>query len=180
MVIVIALLIFFGDALAQARSNFPADHLLHDDLIALVLLEVFEGDALRGGRLLQVVQRFHLHFLAHVVEPLEQFGVAGNAQVGGFFQKELVIDKIAQNSFFTIFVNLFRIGGIVLQGFLSGCFLAVLEVGEGDNPVVDPGTISSTTVFAAKAGRAARQIKVNRGISFFIKFSEAVLQPGVC
>ena len=90
MLVVELLLFFLGNG--QVRAYFFANHLLRNDLVAQVLLEVLVGEALGRGRFLQIFHGFKFHFLAHLVEPLDEFGVAGDAEVLALFEQKLLIN----------------------------------------------------------------------------------------
>jgi len=79
------------------RTHFLSNDPLGDDPIARVLLEFLVGNSLGLGRLFEFFHRLQVHLLAHFVEALDQFGVAGNAQVLAFLQKELLVDQVAEN-----------------------------------------------------------------------------------
>ena len=70
------------------------------------------------GGLLQVFHRFQLHFLAHLVEPLDHFGVGGDAQVLALFEQQLLVDQIAQNVLVLLGNDLVGIGRVLLLRFL--------------------------------------------------------------
>jgi hypothetical protein len=105
-------LFVFGDA--EVGADFFSDHLLGDDLVAHVLFEVFVRNALGGGGLFQLFHRVQLHVLAHLVQALDQVGIAGDAEVFALFQQELLVDKIAQDVFFPVGVEFVGIGRILL------------------------------------------------------------------
>jgi len=73
-----------------------AHHLLGDDLVADVGLEILIGDALILGRLFQVFQGLQVVLLANLVQPRHQFGVAVDAQFLAFGEPELLVDEVAQ------------------------------------------------------------------------------------
>ena len=69
LVLVVELLLFlFVDG--KMLTDFVADHLLGDDLVTHVLLEILVGNALGGGSLFQFLHAVQLHLLAHLVELL--------------------------------------------------------------------------------------------------------------
>ncbi len=91
LMLVVELLLFFlgyGEVLAY----FFANHLLGNHLVAQVLLEVLVGEALGRGRFFEIFHAFQFHFLAHLVEPLDEFGVAGEAEVLALFEQKLLIN----------------------------------------------------------------------------------------
>ncbi len=138
LVLVVELLdFFFADG--EVAADFLADHLLGDDLVALVLLEVFPGDALFDRFFFQVLHGVELHVLAHLVEVFDQLGVAGNAKVFAFVEQELLVDEIAENVFFTLGVELVGILGILLFHFVPKLIFAALKLRLGDDLVVDTG-----------------------------------------
>ncbi len=82
LVIVVELLFFFF-ADGEMAADFFANHFPGDDLIALLLLEIFPGDALLFRFFLKSLQGIELHVFAHLIELLDQFGIAGDAEVFG-------------------------------------------------------------------------------------------------
>ena len=126
--------LFFADG--KMAADFLANHFLSDDLVALVLLEVFPGDALLDGFLLKILQGIELHILAHLVEVFDQLGVAGDAEVFAFVEEELLVDEIAENVLFTLGVELVGIFGILLLHLVPKLGLAALELRLGDDLIV--------------------------------------------
>ncbi len=89
--LVVELLYFFLRH-AEVGADFFADHLLGDDLIPHVLLEVLIGDALCRCGLLERFHGLQLHVLAHLVQALDEVGIAGDAEVFTFIEQKLLID----------------------------------------------------------------------------------------
>jgi len=77
-------------------ANLLPHHLLGDDLVADVGLEVLEGHALLSGRLLQIVNRIQVVLLADLVQALYQFRFAGDVQFLALREPQLLVDQIAQ------------------------------------------------------------------------------------
>ena len=71
-------------------------HLLGNDAVADVGLEVLIGDALLLGGLLQVFHRLEMILLPDLVQALDQLGFAGDPQLLALGEQELLIDQIAQ------------------------------------------------------------------------------------
>ncbi len=82
-------------------------------LVALSLLEIFPGDALLYGFFLEVFHGIEFHFLAHLIELLDQFGVASDAEIFALVEKELLVDEIAENVFFAVGIGFIGICGIL-------------------------------------------------------------------
>ena len=137
MLVIEFLLFFFADG--HFGTDFLADYLLGDDLVAHVLLEILKRDSLAGSGLLQIFHRVEVHLLAHFVELFDQLGVAGNAQVFAFFQQQLLIDEIAQHVFILFSDNLFGVSRVLLLRLLAQLLLATLELGAGNDLVIDAG-----------------------------------------
>ncbi len=93
----------------QFRTDFLPDYTLGDDLVAQVLLEVFVRSALRLRCLLQFFHASKVHLLAHFVQLLDQFRVAGDAEVFPFLQQELLVNQIAEN--IALFLGKSAVGG---------------------------------------------------------------------
>ena len=70
------------------------------------------------GGLFQVFHGVQIHFLAHFVEPLDHFGVGGDAQVFAFFEQQLLVDQVAQNVLVLLGDDLVGIGRVLLLRFL--------------------------------------------------------------
>src|ERR1035437_6094061 len=137
VVVVKLLLLLFADS--EVAPDLLANHLLGDDLVAHVLLEVFPGDALLGRLLLEVLKGLKLHVFAHLVQALDEIGVAGNAEVFPFVEQKLLVDKIAEDVFFTIGVGFVGIFGVLLLDLVLELILAAFKLRTGDDLVVDAG-----------------------------------------
>ena len=119
----------------EMAADLVAHDLLADDLIADVLLEVFEGDTLLGGGLLEGLHGGKVVLLANVVELADGFGVAVDAEFLALGEQELLIDEIAEEvADALVEVGL---GEIVLAGFLQELIFGGLVLGAGDDLVVD-------------------------------------------
>jgi len=121
------------------RTHFLPDHPLRHDLVTQILLELFIGCALRFGRFLQFFHGLELHFLAHFVEALDEFGVTCNAQVLTFLQQKLLINQIAENILLLIGKVAVGVGGILLLHFLFKLVTAPDVFRAGDDFIVYPG-----------------------------------------
>ena len=77
-------------------ANFLPHHLLGDDLVADVGLEVLEGHALVSGRLLQIVNRIQVVLLADLVQALYKFRFTGDVQFLALREPQLLVDQVAQ------------------------------------------------------------------------------------
>ena len=71
-------------------------HLLGNDAVADVCLEVFIRDTLLLGSLLQVLERIQMILLSDLIQPLDQLGFTGDPQFLAFGEQELLIDQVAQ------------------------------------------------------------------------------------
>jgi hypothetical protein len=109
-------------------SNFLANYFLGDDLVPLVLFEVFPRDPLLSRFLLEILHGAELHFLAHLVEFLDEVGIAGDAKVFPFIEKKLLVDEIAEDVLFTSGVGFVRIRGILLLDLLLELILAPFKL----------------------------------------------------
>src|SRR5208282_976907 len=131
------LLVLFVDG--QLLSDLLANHALGDDLVAQVLLEVLIGSALCFGRFFQIFHSLKVHLLAHFIEALDQFGVAGDAQVFGFLQQKLLVNEVAQNIFLSFGKQAIGVGGVLLLNFLLELIAAADVFRAGHDFVVHPG-----------------------------------------
>ncbi len=48
-------------------------------------------------RFLQLFHAVEVHLLAHLVEPLDEFGIGGDAQVFALFEQQLLVDQVAED-----------------------------------------------------------------------------------
>ena len=78
------------------------------------LLEIFPGDALLFSFLLQRFQGIQLHALAHLVQALDQIGVARNAEIFAFVEKKLLVDQVPENILFLGPIDLVGVVGVLL------------------------------------------------------------------
>ncbi len=128
-----------GELLGMSHVEMAADlvthNLLADDLVADVLFEVFEGDALSSSGLLESLHGGEVVFLANVVELTDGFGVAGDAELLALGEEKLLIDEIAEEVIDAV-VEV-GLGEIVLAALLEELLLGRLVLGAGDDLVVD-------------------------------------------
>src|SRR5882672_4321857 len=82
---------------SHVRTYFLPNDSLRNDLVARLLFELFVGNALRFGGFFQFFHRGEIHLLAHLVEALDEFGVAGDAQVLPLLQQQLLVNQVAQD-----------------------------------------------------------------------------------
>jgi hypothetical protein len=87
----------------QAAADLFAHHLLGDGLVLDLLFEVFKGDALLAGGLLQCFHAVQMVLLADVVEPADGLGVAGDAELLALGEQELLVDHVAQQGLAAVF-----------------------------------------------------------------------------
>ena len=92
----------------DVAPNLVADHLLGDDAVADVLLEVLVGDTLAGCSFLQVFHRIEVVLLANVIEAPHQLGLTCNVQVLALGEQQLLVDQIAQQIALVVLELLFR------------------------------------------------------------------------
>ena len=137
VIVVELLLLLLSDG--EMAADLFADHFLSDDLVAHVLLEVFPGDALLGGFLFEVFEGLKLHVFAHLVETLDQVGIAGDAEVFGLVEEKLLVDEIAQNVLFAFGKVLVGVVGILLFDLVAELVFAAIVFGTRDDLVVDAG-----------------------------------------
>src|SRR5512135_788135 len=135
VVFVVLLNLLRGDV--DLGADFLLDDFLGDDVLAQVLLELFVGDALLLGGLGQVIHGGQVHLLADFVKPLHQVGFRGKAQVIALLQQKLLVNQVAQDVFL-LAGDLLRRGALLLA-FLLHLLLAAVELGAGDDVVVDAG-----------------------------------------
>ena len=141
---------------ADVAAHFLADHPLRDDAVLHVLFELFEGDALRLGGLLQVFHGLGVHLLAQLIEPLDHFGVGVDAELFALLQQQLLVDQVAQQVLLAVFF-LRRSGVRFLLMHVGKQLLAgALQVGAGDDVVVDAGNdlFDHRVVLGQKQGNA--------------------------
>ena len=80
-----------------------------------------------------------MHVLAHFVEPLDHFGVGGDAQVLAFFEQQLLVDQVAQNVFVPLGDDLVGIRRVLLLRFLFQLFFAAQVFGARNNLIINAG-----------------------------------------
>ncbi len=137
MVVVELLQFLLGDV--HSGADFFGDDLLRNNLVLQVLLEILKRNALPHGGLFQVFHGFQLHLLTHFIEPLDDFGVGGDAQILALIKQQLLVDKIAENIFVSFRNDLVRVGGILLLRFLFQLIFAAHVFGAGNDLVVYAG-----------------------------------------
>ena len=91
------------------------------------------------GFLFQILHGIELHVLAHLVELLDQIGIAGDAQIFAFFEKQLLVDQIAQHVFFPLGVDLVGVVRILLLHFVLKLILAARKLRAGNDLIVHAG-----------------------------------------
>src|SRR5208282_3259353 len=123
----------------QFRAHFLPNHALRDDLVAHGLLEVLIRSSLRLRRFLQVFHGFEVHLLAHFIEALDEFGIAGDAEVFAFLQQELLVNQIAQNVALLLGENAVGVGSVLLLNFLLELIAAADVFRARNDFVVYPG-----------------------------------------
>src|SRR5690349_12972934 len=136
MVVVEFLLFFLVDR--EMASDFFADHFSGDDLVFLRLLEVFPGDSLLFGFLLQGLQRIELHVFAHLVKLFDQVGIGGDTQILAFFKQELLVDEIPKDVLFTVGIDLVGVIGVLLLDFITKLVFAARKLRLGNDLIVNP------------------------------------------
>ncbi len=154
LVLLIKLLNFVARDLDVA-ADFRADHLLGENAVLGVLLELLPADALRFGELLQLFHRAGLHLLAQVIQALDQIGVGGNPQVGCLLDEQLLVDEIAQGVCLAILDLLLR--QVLLLGILGGLLVVPAQIGTGDDRVIDPRDDLLNDACPAARGRGRRR-----------------------
>ncbi len=139
----IVLLVLFVIPLHFARGNghSPADLLPHDflgdDLIADVGLKVLVGIALLPGRLFQILHARQVVLLADLVQLVDQFGFAINAEFLALGEPELLVNEVAEQ----VFMRLGKLlhGGAVLPALVVQFLHGAVVVGTRDDLVVYTG-----------------------------------------
>ena len=118
-------------------AHLLAHHLLGDDAVADVGLEILKRDALLLGGLFQVFHGFQVVLLADLVQPVHQLGFAGDAQFLALGEPELLVDQVAQQIFMRR-GNLLH-GGAVLARLGIQFFHGAVVVRARDDLIVDAG-----------------------------------------
>ena len=116
---------FVGVGHVEMAADLIADDLLADELVADVLLEVFKGDALLSGGLLEGLHGGEVVLLADVVELAHGLGVGGDAELLALGEQELLVDHVAEQVVDAV-VEL-GLGEVVLVGFLEELLLGGLR-----------------------------------------------------
>jgi hypothetical protein len=106
---------------ADVPPNLVPHHLLGNDAVADVGLEVLIGDTLLLRSLLQVLHRIEMILLSSR-PALDQLGFAGDPKLLAFGKQELLIDQIAQQIGLFLLQLMGRNG--LLLGFASSCSAA--------------------------------------------------------
>ena len=73
-------------------AHLLAHHLLGDDAVANIGLEILVRNALLLGRLLQVLKGLQIVLLTNLVQPLHQIGFAVDAQFLALGEPQLLVD----------------------------------------------------------------------------------------
>jgi hypothetical protein len=87
----------------------------------------------------EIFEGVELHVLAHLVELLNQFGVAGDAEVFAFVEQELLVDQIAENVFLALGVDGVGIFGVLLFDFVPKLVFTAVVLGLRNDLIVDAG-----------------------------------------
>src|SRR5258708_6281993 len=135
---VVELLLFFF-VQGQVAADFLANHLLGDDLVPHILLEVFPGNSLFGRFLFEIFHAGELHLLAHLVEALDEVGVAGDAKILTLVDKKLLVDQVAENVLLTVGISFVGVGRFLLFYFVLELVFTADKLSAGDDLVVDAG-----------------------------------------
>ena len=121
------------------EPDFLRDHLLRDDLVLHVLLEILEGNTLARSRLFQLFHRFQLHLLAHFVEPFDHLGVGSDTQVLAFFEQQLLVNQVPQNIFVLLGDDLVGVARVLLLRFLFQLLFAAHVLGASYDLIINTG-----------------------------------------
>jgi hypothetical protein len=124
---------------SEMLADFLRNDFLSDDLVAQVLLEFFVGSALGFRRFFQFLHAAEVHLLAHFVEALDEFGVAGDAEVFALLQQKLLVDQVAQDVALLVCEIAIGVRGILLRDFLLQLIAAANVFRAGDDLVIYPG-----------------------------------------
>ena len=135
VLLVVALRLAGGEL--NLSAHLLAHHLLGDDAVADVGLEILERDALLLGRLFQVFHGCQVVLLADLVQPLDQLGFAGDAQFLALGEPELLVDEVAQQVLVGLGDLLHR--GAVLARLVVQFLHGAVVVRARDDLVVDAG-----------------------------------------
>ena len=98
MGIVVPLQVGLGDI--DLAIDLLPDHLLGDDAVADVLLEVFERDALLFGGSFERLHRVEMVLLANLIELLDHLGFAGKAQLLALGEQQLLVNQVTEQVLF--------------------------------------------------------------------------------
>ncbi len=120
-------LLDFGLGDLDPRTDLVANHLLGNDLVAHVLLEIFPIHALLLSGLLQVFNRFQVHLLAHFIQALDHVGISGDPQVFPFLHQKGLINQVAQHVFLLGGKHLLGLRPILVFEFILDLGMAALE-----------------------------------------------------
>ena len=157
-VLVIKLLfVLFGDG--EFSPDFFADNFAGNDLVFLLLLEVFPRDTLFFRFLLERFEIGELHLFTHLVKLLNQVGIAGDVEIFAFFQEQLLVDEVAKDILLLVGIDLVGAVGILLLGFVAELVLTAGVLGAGDDLVVDAGNDLLDHLSGRKGGQTRQSNK---------------------
>src|SRR5579859_4767113 len=158
-------------------TDLLANHRAADDEAALLVLEVFKRYALVFGCLFQIVHTVRAHLFANLVQALDQFRIAGDAQLFAFVQQQLLVNEIAEHIGLGHGPAGLPFAGILLTNFILGGLGAVLQVGAGDDGIIHAGHDFIDDIVGAEKQRARR----NHGSKqkYFLKHEYSLRNPGV-
>ena len=86
----------FARGHAYLAPDLVPHHLLGNDAVADVGLEVLVGDTLLRGGLFQVIHRLEMILLSDLIQPLDQLGFASDAQFLTFGKQKLLVNQVAK------------------------------------------------------------------------------------
>ena len=136
--LIIKFLFFFLSNL-DVGPDFLPNHLLGDDAVAQVLLEVFKGNALHLRCLFQIFHGLQVHLLANLVQPLNKVGIRRDSQVLAFVQQQILVNQPAQHVLFPLGIGLVGVAWLLLLHLLLELFFFAEILGAGNDLGVDPG-----------------------------------------
>src|ERR1700722_4382600 len=154
MLVVERLRLLFGDA--EPATDLFTNYLLSNDLITPRLFEIFPGDALLGGFLLEIFERLEFHLLTHLVQRLDEIGIAVDGEIFSFFEEQLLVDQIAEDVFFAIAEDLTGVRWVLLLDFVLELIFAALVLGARNDLVINSRDNLFDNLSASKSGQAHR------------------------
>ncbi len=134
MLLVVGLLLAGRDI--EVASDLVAHHLLRDDLVADVLLEILVADALLPGGLFERLHVWEIGALADLIQLPDHLGIAVDPEFLPLGQQDLLVDHVAQKG--VLFVG--ELGGtpVVLLALLHKSLLGAFKFSTRDDLVVYP------------------------------------------